>query len=316
MASDETIMDELALMCTNYPSDPYNTEMYDSIVEGCRKIAHNYLRKDYHIPPTMGRITYHPYKGQGDIHVERTIHGFSIHGRSMDCVIGRKRSYDIRRKNFALIIDNSIVTTARGLASKIKDHVHTAAAPEIMAKIAAISIIESNKGTSDFIDIIPVTDTAEGTYNIHQYPYKQILLQKGNGTNRLDLALARLLQTEWDKREGMKHLVILTAGIPEIGRRNLLDDIEAQENAIHYMMKLQKQGVNVLYLYLNTDERFAEMRVGSHSPKSFLDKVSMHGISTQEIKDVQTLPHALRNGFKQMNSRRTFDAYLRMENVP
>lgn len=316
MASDETLLDELALMCTNYPSDPYNTEMYDSIVDGCRKIAYSYLRKDYYIPPTVGRITYHPYKGQGNIHVERTIQGFSIHGRNMDCVMGRKRSYDIRRKNFALIIDNSIVTTAQGLASKIKDHVHAAAAPEIMAKIAAISIIESNKRTSDFIDIIPLTDTIEGPYNIHQYSYKQILLQKGNGTNRLDLALARLLQTEWDKRKGMKHLAILTTGIPEIGRGNLLDDIEAQENAIHYLRHLQKRGVNILYLSLTTDERFAEMRVGSHSPKSFLDKLSMHGITTQEIKDVQTLPQALRNGFKQMNSRRTFDAYLRMENMP
>jgi len=304
MNHTDLLPDGLASMCIEYSSDPHNTELYDKAVSMCSEIAYLYLKTDYYVPPTVGRLVYRPYTGEGHIHVNRTIQEFCTRGRRTDAIITRKRVKDIRRKHFALIIDGSTVTTAAGLGHRIGEHVDETNAPEVLAKIAAVSILESARKTSDFIDIVPYGKDVGGPYNEQQHPYREILLRKGAGINRLDLALARLLQVQWEKRVGVRHLVILTGGLPETGRMNLLDDIEVQETAIQYLDHLQKRGVRILYIPVLTDERFANLRVGSHSPRSFAEKLARIGIPTAELNDVQTLPDVLRNGFKQMLSCR------------
>lgn len=297
-------LDGLASMCHEYPSDPYNTELYGKIVSTCSELAYQYLRTDYYVPPTVGRMVYRKYGDGGDIHINRTVQEICSKGRSMDAIVSRQRVKDIHLENFAFVIDRSDAITAKGLSRKIGTHIGESKNPEIIEKIAAISILESIKKTSDVIDIVTYGNDIEGPFNEQQYTYREMLLDEGEGANRLDLALARLLQLHWDRRPGIKHLVILTSGMPETGRMNLLDDIEVQESALQYLDHMQKQGVRILYLPVIVDETFANKRVGSHSPRSFAQKIARIGIPTVELEDLQTLPDILRDGFKQMLSCR------------
>ncbi|MBN2487576.1 MAG: hypothetical protein JXA98_00960 [Methanosarcinaceae archaeon] len=298
-------MDGLVSRCIEYSLDPHNTQLYDKTVSMCSEIAHLHLRADYYVPPTTGRMVYRPYTGEGHVNMNRTIQEFCSRGRRTDAIITRTRVKDIYRKNFALVIDSSAVTTAQGLGRKLNDDIDEKEAPEILAKIAAVSILESARKTADLIDILPYGKGVDGPFNEQQYSYRKILLRSGAGVNRLDHALARLLQIEWDKRAGAKHLVILTGGLPEAGRMNLLDDIEVQETVLQYLAHMQKRGVRILYIPLLTDERFAGMRIGSHSPRSFAAKVERIGIAVAELNNVQTLPEVLRDGFKRMHSYKT-----------
>ena len=297
-------LDGLASMCHEYPSDPYNTELYGKIVSTCSELAYKYLRTDYYVPPTVGRMVYRKYGDGGDIHINRTVQEICSKGRSMDAIISRQRVKDVRLSNVAFVIDRSDVITAKGLSRKIGTHIGESKNPEILEKIATISILESIKKTSDVIDIVTYGNDVKGPLNEQQYTYREILLDEGGGANRLDLALARLLQLHWDQRPGVKHLIILTSGMPETGRMNLLDDIEVQESVLQYLDHMQKRGVRILYLPVLVDETFANKRVGSHSPRSFAQKIAHIGIPTVELGDLQTLPDTIRDGFKQMLSCR------------
>lgn len=297
-------LDGLVSMCYEYPSDPYNTELYGKIVSTCSELAYQYLRTDYYVPPTVGRMVYRKYGEGGNIHINRTIQEICSKGRSLDAIVSRQRVKDINLDNFAFVIDRSAAITAEGLGRKTGTHIGGSKNPEIIEKIAAISILESIKKTSDVIDIVTYGKDIEGPLNEQQYTYRDMLLDQGEGANRLDLALARLLQLQWDRRPGVKHLIILTSGMPETGRMNLLDDIEVQETVLQYLDHMQKKGVRTLYLPVITDEGFANKRVGSHSPRSFAHKIAHIGIPTAELGDLQTLPDVLRNGFKQMLSCR------------
>ncbi|MBW6470033.1 MAG: hypothetical protein K0A90_02290 [Methanosarcinaceae archaeon] len=297
-------LDGLASMCHEYPSDPHNTELYGRIVSMCSELAYQYLRTDYYIPPTVGRMVYRKYGDGGNIHINRTVQEICSKGRSMDAIVSRQRVKDVRLNNFALVIDRSDAITAKASGRKIGTHIGGSKNPEILEKIAAMSIMESIKKTSDVIDIVTYGNDVKGPFNEQQYTYREMLLDKGAGANRLDLALARLLQIHWDRKHGIKHLIILTGGIPETGRMNLLDDIEVQESVLQYLNQMQKRGVRILYLPVIVDETFANKRVGSHSPRSFAQKIARIGIPTAELGDLQTLPDILRDGFKQMLSCR------------
>ncbi len=297
-------LDGLASMCHEYPSDPHNTEMYGKIISKCSELAYQYLRTDYYVPPTVGRMVYRKYGDGGDIHINRTLQEICSKGRSMDAIISRQRVKDINLDNFAFVIDRSAAITAKGLSRNTGAHIDRSNNPEILEKIAAISILESIKKTSDIIDIVTYGKNVEGPFNEQQYTYRNMLLDRGKGANRLDHALARLLQLQWDRRPGVKHLVILTSGMPETGRMNLLDDIEVQETVLQYLDHMQKRGVRILYLPVIVDETFANKRVGSHSPRSFAQKITRLGIPIAELGDLETLPDVLRDGFKQMLSCR------------
>ena len=304
MSDIRNSIDGLLSMCYEYPFDPHNTELYDNIISICSELAYKYLRTDFYIPPSVGRMSYRKYGDGGDIHINRTIQEICSKGRSMDAIISRQRIKDVRLDNYAFLIDRSDTITAQGLHSLIDTSIDDSKNPDILEKIALISIMESIKKTSDIIDIITYGNDVKGPFNEQQYTYKDMLLDGSKGANRLDLALARLLQLQWDKRPGMKHLIILTSGIPQTGRMNLLDDIEVQETIIQYLDHMQKRGVRILYIPIIADEEFANKRVGSHSPRSFTQKIERIGISTAELGDLQLLPYALRGGFKQMLSCR------------
>ncbi|MCL7410355.1 MAG: hypothetical protein P1P69_00450 [Methanosarcinaceae archaeon] len=297
-------LDGLASMCHEYPSDPHNTELYGRIVSMCSELAYQYLRTDYYIPPTVGRMVYRKYGDGGNIHINRTVQEICSKGRSMDAIVSRQRVKDVRLNNFAFVIDRSDVITAKGMSRKIGTNIGISNNPEILEKIAAISILESIKKTADVIDVLTYGNDVKGPFNEQQYTYREMLLDVGKGANRLDLALARLLQLQWDRRPGVKHLIILTSGMPETGRMDLLDDIEVQESVLQYLNHMQKRGVRILYLPVIVDETFANKRVGSHSPRSFAQKIARIGIPTAELGDLQTLPDILRDGFKQMLSCR------------
>ena len=296
-------LDGLASMCHEYPSDPYNTELYGKIVSTCSELAYKYLRTDYYIPPTVGRMVYRKYNDGGEIHINRTIQEICSKGRSMDAIISRQRVKDIRMDNFAFVIDRSDLFTSK-VSRKAGTHIDASKNLKTLEDIAAISILESIKKTSDIIDIVTYGNDVKGPFNEQQHTYRKMLLDEGEGANRLDLALARLLQLQWDRRPGVKHLVILTSGMPETGRMNLLDDIEVQESVLQYLDHMQKRGVRILYIPVMVDEEFANKRVGSHSPRSFAQKIARIGIPIAELGDLETLPEVIRDGLKQMLSCR------------
>ena len=304
MANISNSLNRLLSMCYEYPSDPYNTELYDNIISICSELAYKYLRTDFYVPPPIGRMAYRKYGDGGDIHINRTIQEICSKGRNMDAIISRQRVKDVRLDNFAFVIDRSDTITAPGIGHNNDPNIEDSKNPDILEKIATISVMESIKKTSDIIDIITYGDNVKGPFNEQQYTYRDILLDSNEGANRLDLALARLLQLQWDRRPGVKHLIILTGGMPETGRMNLLDDIEMQETVLQYLDHMQKRGVRILYIPIITNEDFANKRVGSHSPRSFAQKIENLGISTVELKDLQFLPYTLRDGFKQMLSCR------------
>ena len=290
---------DLALRCVSYIDHPHDLT-YNALVRECGSIGNSNLRINFYVPPSIGRTAYLPYDGKGTISIDRTVQEVCTHGRRLDSIITRAHVKDKQRTNLAILIDNSFQMTSDWQSNKLSQVVKPEKAPHILAKIAAVSILESLGRDVDEIDIITFDDDAQGPFNQWQLPHRELLKMKGGGLSRLDHGLAKLLQLEWEARPGDRILFILGGGLPFTGTNIVIDDIEVQVNVLYYLNRMLRQGVKATYIPFFTNDKLGDERVGGFSSRSLANKMRQLGVAVSEIDSESSLPMGLMNNFREM----------------
>ena len=301
-STDDLVADTLAY-CAQF-LEKRKPRMYRKIIDNCRNIGSDVLKRDYYVPPSLERMKYQPYCGAGIIAVNRTQQEFCTRGRQMDAVIGRSRVRSKPALHLAVLLDNSDQMTAWARTRMIGREVNAQDAPSAFAKIAAIALLEETCDAETRSLITFGSDTHEDI-NIHGgIDYGALLASNGAGCCRLDLALASLLRMRWDLLEGERHVIILTGMPPETGTGVLLDDIGVQEASLLYMRRMVRQGVRILYLPILTQNGLIDARIGAYTSRTFAQRIYELGIAVSMIGGADTFVHALRGGIKQMLQQR------------
>lgn len=290
---------ELAKLCTSFIEDS-NDVTFNTLVRECADIGNRNLRFNFYSPPSLGLPDYIPYEGRGTIDIDRTIREIGTHGRRLESIIARTHMKQKQKTNLAILIDNSAQMTAKWISEKLEKKILPEDSPQILIKLAAISILESLGRMADVTNIIIFGEYVEGPFNQSQLSYKELLHKTGSGPARLDLGLAKLLQLEWEIRPGSRLLFILGGGLPYIGENILIDDIEIQVNVLYYLERMMRQGVKVVYIPFFTKEGHLDERVGAFSPRGLAEKIRQIGVNVTEINNEASLPLGLRNGLIDM----------------
>jgi hypothetical protein len=290
---------DLVLRCVSYIDHPHDLT-FNALIRECGSIGNSNLRINFYVPPSIGRTAYLPYDGKGSISIDRTVQEVCTHGRRLDSIITRAHVKDKQRTSLAILIDNSFQMTSDWQSNKLGQVVKPEKAPHILAKIAAVSILESLGRDVDEIDIITFDDDAQGPFNQWQLPLRELLKMKGGGLSRLDLGLAKLLQLEWEARPGNRILFILGGALPYTGTNIVIDDIEVQVNVLYYLNRMLRQGVKATYIPFFTNDKLGDERVGGFSPRSLANKMRQLGVAVSEIDSESSLPYGLRNNFREM----------------
>lgn len=273
-------------LCAEFLENLDNNFLYEKIIHECKRFG-DFLKVNYFVPPTIRRMVYRPYEGTGIISINKTTQEFCTRGKRLDSVITKTRVKDVRSLHLAILYDKS----------RIAQKYHA------IAKIATISLLEGIGKSADDVNIILFNSKIYGPYNKIQCTYKKLLLSNGNGpsgNSRFDLALGKLLQMEWYKREGSRHLIIIGGSLPLSDKNILLDDIEVQETTILYITRLFEKGVKILYIPIFTEEEdFVDEMIGAYSARSFAKKIANIGVAVSEINSFSDL-QKLRNGIREM----------------
>lgn len=290
---------ELTARCVRYMEQPHDL-IYNSLLRECGNIGNRHLNANFYIPPAIGRTAYVTFEGSGSISIDRTIQEVCTNGRRLDSIRARTHVKDKLMTSLAVLIDNSAQMTAEWMSKKLEYTVKPEEAPQVLAKLATISIMESLGRYADYIDIVIFGDDADGPFNKWQFTHKHLLKLKGKGLSRLDLGLAKLLQIEWEMRPGNRYLFILGGGLPSTGTNILLDDMEVQVNVFYYLQRMIRQGVKAAYIPFFTREDLLDERIGAFSARGFAEKMKQIGVSVAQIDSEPSLPAGLRKGFRNM----------------
>ena len=297
-STDNLVADTLTY-CAQF-LEKRKSRIYRKIIDNCRNIGSDVLKRDYYVPPSLERMKYQPYRGAGIIAVNRTQQEFCTRGRQMDAVIGRSRARSKPALHLAVVLDNSDRMTAWAQARMIGREVSCKDAPSAFAKIAAIALLEKTCDAKTRSLITFGSDT-HADINIHgDIDYGTLLAADGAGCCRLDLALASLLRTRWDLQNGERQLIILTGMPPETGTGVLLDDIGVQEASLLYMRRMVREGVRILYLPILPQTELIDTRIGAYTSRTFAQRIHELKIAVSVIGRADTFVHALRGGIKQM----------------
>jgi len=274
-------------------------EVYRRIIENCRDVGRDALKRDYYIPPTLERVAYRQYDGAGTIAINRTQQEFCVRGRRMDAIIRRTRARSVPDLHLAVLVDNSDQMTAWARSLMLGQNIPEERAPLTLAKIATIALFEEIRDaqTRSLIAFGSKVDTYDSI------DYRRLLAENGSGCCRLDLALSELLRTRWDLRRGERQLVILTSMPPDTGTGILLDDIGVQEASLISMRRMARNGVRILYLPIFTQMELVDTKIGVCSSRNFAQRIHKLGIAVSLIGRNDTFVHAMRVGIKQMLQR-------------
>ena len=141
---------------------------------------------------------------------------------------------------------------------------------------------------------------ARGPFNLTTNMYRELIASNGSGGSRLDLALKSMLDNGWDKRTGAKIvMIILTDGIPEIGRSVYAEDVIATVNTLDMLKQLIHHKVHVLYLQLTTDESRKYRKIGGYTMVEFGEEVERLGCVYLSVKAKEKIEASM---FKGLNS--------------
>jgi len=210
--------------CAKCMADPSNVESYDRLMDGSRLIGRNFLRL-YSIVPSMStRMIYASYSGGGNISFDRTIANFGQRGKTLDGVVARYRLKDVKKLNLALLYDDSNSMTAWWRSKNLGAAINEAQAPQSYAKIACLALMEG-LGKSADISLWTFGSRAEGPYNANAGMYRQLISRNGSGGTRMDLALQSMIDVGWHRETGTNVAIILTDGVPEVGRSVYAEDV-------------------------------------------------------------------------------------------
>jgi len=289
------IVSDTASYCARYTEKP-NIRIYQKILENCRHIGNDSLKRDYYVPPTIGRMSYRQFDGTGIVSVDRTQAEFCTRGRQIGAVIARSRTRSTPALHLAILVDDSDAMTAWSRSVTLDQDVPKENAPAVIAKIATIALFEGITGAQTQSLVVFGSDV--DTHG--KIDYKRLLSANGAGSGRLDLALSELLRMRWDLRKGERQLVILSSMPPNTGTSVLLDDIGVQEMSLIYMKRMIKKGVRILYLPIFTQMELVDTRIGAYTSRSFAQRVYSSGVSVSVIGRLDMFVPALRVGIKQM----------------
>ncbi|MEA1944623.1 MAG: VWA domain-containing protein [Euryarchaeota archaeon] len=293
------IVSDTASYCAQFPEDN-NRRIYQRIIDNCRQISNDVLKRDYYVSPTFEEMAYREYDGTGIIAIHRTQAEFCTRGRQMDAVIGRMRARSTPALHLAILFDNSDSMTAWARSEMLEQDIRPDSAPLILAKIAAIALLEGIRDAETRLFITFGSDV-----DVHSdIDHSALLAADGSGCCRLDLALAELLRMSWDIMSGERQLIILTSMPPDTGTGVLLDDIGIQEASLVYMRRMVRKGVRILYLPIFTQTDLVDTMIGAYTSRSFAQRVHELGIAVSLIGRTDTFVPALRSGIKQMLQHR------------
>ncbi len=297
-STDDLVADTLTY-CAQF-LEKRKPRIYRKIIDNCRNIGSDVLKRDYYVPPSLERMKYQPYDGAGIIAVNRTQQEFCTRGRQMDAVIGRSRARSKPALHLAVLLDNSDQMTAWARTRMLGREVPGKDAPSAFAKIATIALLEKTCDAKTR-SLITFGSDIKADINIHgDLDYGTLLAANGAGCCRLDLALASLLRMRWDLLKGERQLIILTGMPPATGTGVLLDEIGVQEASLLYMRRMVQKGVRILYLPILTQTGLIDTRIGAYTSRTFAHRINELGITVSVIGGADAFVHALRGGIKQM----------------
>ena len=284
--------------CARVLVDPGDVRASDDLLTGCRSIGRNFLRLYHIVPPTMERMVSGTYEGTGIINYNKSIAEFCNKGKSLDGMIARQRKRDVKIVRFALLYDDSNSMTAWWRNQALGDKVEEVDAPQTYAKVACLSLMEG-LGRDAEITFWKFGSEAEGPYNLNTNMYRQLLASNGSGGTRLDLAVKSMIDNGWDKRTGVKIVIVITDGIPEIGRGEYAEDVLATAATLDMIRRLIHHKCRVLYLQLLTDESRKYRKSGGYTMVEFGQEIGRIGCTFMNVGTKESIQDSL---FKGLNS--------------
>jgi hypothetical protein len=280
--------------CAKCMADPGNFESYDVLMNGCRIIGRSFLRVYSIVPSATTRIVYSSYQGSGMISFNRTIAGFSRNGKRLDEVVARYRVRDVKKLNIAVLYDDSNSMTSWWRTQNMGFKVSEAQAPQSYAKVACLALMEG-LGRDAIINLWTFGNRAEGPFNANNNMYHELISRNGSGGTRLDMALQSVIDMGWQRKRGTNIVIVLTDGVPEVGRSVYAEDLLVNMKTLDLIKKMQGSKVKVLYIQLHTDDSRRFKKSGGYTMAEFGAAIEKMG---GYIMDVDTANHINDSIFK------------------
>jgi hypothetical protein len=289
--------------CANCMADQADVESYDTLMNGCRIIGRNFLRL-YSIMPSMTtRMIYSGYAGGGMISFNKTIANFSRNGKKLDEIVARYRVRDVKKLNLAIIYDDSNSMTAWWRTKNMGSKVNESQAPQSYAKVACLSLMEGLGRDAD-ICLWTFGSRAEGPYNANSNMYRQLISRNGSGGTRLDMALQSVIDQGWHRKRGTNVAIVLTDGIPEVGRSVYAEDVLVNMKALELIKSLQSSKMKVLYIQLHTDDSRRFKKSGGYTMAEFGHAIEKMGGQVMNVDTANHISDSLFKGLQHILKRR------------
>ncbi|WP_174590070.1 vWA domain-containing protein [Methanocella conradii] len=290
---------ELREACARCMADPADVESYDTLMNGCRILGRGFLRL-YSIMPSMNtRMMYSNYVGGGMISFNKTISGFSQKGKSLDEIVARYRVRDVKKLSLAIMYDDSNSMTAWWRIKNMGVRISEAQAPQSYAKVACLALMEGLGETAD-ISLWTYGSRPEGPFTANNNMYRQLISRNGSGGTRLDLALQSLLDIGWHRKPGTKVAIILTDGVPEVGRSVYAEDVLVNVKALDLLRNIMGSKVKVLYIQLHTDDSRRYKKCGGYTMKEFGEAIEKMGGLVMNVDTANHISDSLFKGLQQV----------------
>jgi len=274
------------------PNEQPNSE-YESFIGYCKSIGAELSKAAKFVPPSKAVMKNQPFNGCGMINVSRTISAFCTYGKRVDQIVSRRRVKAERKANLAVLFDNSNSMTSWWVSDFLGEKVAGRQTPSVIAKIATIALCETFGSVDDEIDLV-LFGSSVTRIRKRAETYKKLLECNGEGGSRQDLALQELKRTGWHNRGGLKFLVILTDGLPEIGLEEEEEDAAIQDDVVKLVSQFAASGVRIAYVPILLQKRLFTKRVGNFNALEFAEKFEkMNGVSVARINKLEDLPAGL-----------------------
>lgn len=283
---------QLRIACANVMANPQDVTSTDTLMRGCRSIGRNLIRFYHIIPPTSERMIHTPYDGSGQISFSKTMSEFSRKGKTLEGMITYKRVRDVKRVRLGIIYDDSNSMTAWWRKQTMSISLEEADSPQSYAKVACLSLMEG-LGKDMEVSYWKFGSVVKGPFNLTNNVYREILSSNGSGGTRLDLALESMIESNWDRRPGVKIAIVLTDGIPEIGRSVYDEDMIVNVRSMDLIKKLISRKVHVLYLQLLTDESRRFKKSGGYTMVEFGNEIQKLGCEFMNVNTKESLMESL-----------------------
>lgn len=294
---------QLREACARCMGDSGDVESYETLINGCRIIGRGFLRLYSIMPAMTTRTIYSTYSGCGMISFNMTIAAFSQRGKSLDSVIARYRIKDVKKLNIAILYDDSNSMTAWWRSKNMSTRVNEAQAPQAYAKVACLALMEGLGKTAD-ISLWTFGSRAEGPFNGSTNMYRQLISRNGSGGTRLDMALESLIDLGWHRKKGTSVIVVLTDGVPEVGRSVYAEDVLANVRTLELIKNMQGSKVRLLYIQLHTDDSRRFKKSGGYTMGEFGMAIEKMGGLVMNVDTANHISDSLFKGLQQIIKRR------------